>query len=374
MKKIKVLLVNPTAVLAGGTVIANSLAKKLDPEEFEVVCFFPSAGPAVAAFGAASSVRVAVNPMPSWSSTIWRIRRLIAGERFDIVHAHGTRAKFFVWLALSSFRNKPKFIYTVHGFHIAHAPFPMNALLVLCERISNHGVDVVTCVSEGDRNAILKWRTAPAAKVTVVKNGIEMEKFEAPPRAIAEKRAGLGIGDETVLLSNARLHPQKDVSTILKALQPIIARQPAVRLLVVGDGPLRESLEHEAKMLGVSSHAKFLGYRNDIPELLHIADIVILSTNWEGLPLVPLEAGAAKKPIVASDVPGVRETVVDGETGYLFREGNAKDLAEKIMRLIESADLRHRLGERGFEYVRKNFDAQTMVARYAELYRKQKPA
>jgi glycosyltransferase involved in cell wall biosynthesis len=143
-----------------------------------------------------------------------------------------------------------------------------------------------------------------------------------------------------------------------------------VRLLVIGDGPLRQALETEAKSLSIIRQVQFLGYRDDIPELLNVADIVILSTNWEGLPLVPLEAAACKKPVIASDVIGVQETVVNGETGYLFKKGDAHDLAEKIKNLLENPELRRKMGENGYRFVIQNFSLENMVLRYDALYEK----
>ena len=141
-----------------------------------------------------------------------------------------------------------------------------------------------------------------------------------------------------------------------------------VELLIIGDGPLRKSLEKETKDLDLDEHIKFLGFREDIPVLIHLSDIIILSTHWEALGLVSLEAGACKKPIVASDVDGPREAVIDGKTGFLFRPGSAKELSEKILELYHSEELRKKMGKNGYQFVLEKFNKERMIKEYKNLY------
>lgn len=296
------------------------------------------------------------------------VRRFLAGKEPAILHAHGTRASFWARLAVVGLSNKPKIIYTLHGFHLPRRGFLSRWFLLALERCLNKLTDVLVCVSESDKNLVLKYRTISSKKIRVIKNGIDIKKFQISQDQIQQTKKELGLKDSFVLCSIGRLHPPKDFSTILKALKLIVARVQNVKLLIVGDGPLREPLEREARALGLNAHVEFLGFREDIPALINLSDIVVLSTHWEGLPLVPLEVGASKKPIIASNVDGVREAIINGKTGFLFKPGSAKDLAGKILKLFRSKGLRAKVGERGFEFISKNFSQEKMAGKYQRLY------
>lgn len=300
--------------------------------------------------------------------TTKQVRKIIDKVKPDIVHAHGTRAAFLARLAVLRLKNKPKIIYTLHGFHIIRKNIVFKNLLIVLERFLNHWTDILVCVSEADKDLVLKYKTIDPKKIRVIKNGIDIERFQLAPKIAEQAKLVWQLKNKLVLCSIGRLHPPKDFSTILKALKIVIPQIGNVELLIIGDGPLREPLEREAKELGLLKYVKFLGFREDTPVLINLSDIVILSTKWEGLPLVPLEAGACKKPIIASDVGGVRETVLNKKTGLLFKPGSAKDLAEKILELAKSEELREKLGQRAFGFVSKNFSKQKMIKEYQNLY------
>ncbi len=307
-------------------------------------------------------------PKSNLFKLIKELRRIIRKESPDIVHVHGTRAATWGRLAIANLKNRPKIAYTLHGFHIVRRNFLIRWLLLIMERFLNRWTDILICVSETDRNLVLKYKTISPKKIKVIKNGIDIEKFQIDQKRTQKTKKELGLENKFVLCSIGRLHPQKDFSTILRALKLIVPQIQNVKLLIVGDGPLRKSLENETAQLGLNEYVKFLGFREDIPVLINLSDTVILSTYWEGLPLVPLEAGASKKPIVASNVDGVRETIIDGKTVFLFEPKSEKDLAEKIIKLYQDEELRKEMGERGFEFVKTNFSLEKMVRAYQDLY------
>lgn len=311
---------------------------------------------------------------PLWQGVllknILRIRRVIQKEKPEIVHCHGTRAAFWTRLAVIGLKSKPKLIYTLHGFHIIRKPFFVKWPLLLAEKILNRWTDVLVCVSEADKNLVLRYKTISPEKIRVIKNGIDIEKFQVDEELAKIEKEKLGLTDKFVLAGIGRLHPPKDFSTILRALKLIVSRVQNVKLLIVGDGPLREALEKEVKELNVENYVEFLGLRKDIPVLINLSDILILSTYWEGLPLTPLEVGASKKPIIASNIEGVNETIIDGTTGFLFKPKSAEDLADKILRLYKDEELRQKMGEQGFNYASKHFSKERMVEEYKNLYEK----
>lgn len=300
--------------------------------------------------------------------TVKQVRKVIQKVSPDIIHTHGTRAAFWARLAVLRLKNKPKIIYTLHGFHIVRRGFFLRWPLIFAERFLNRWTDILVCVSEADKDLVLKYKTIDPQKIRLIRNGIGIERFQLASDITEQAKEALGLKNKLVLCSIGRLHRPKDFSTILKALKIVVFQLKDVRLLIIGDGPLREELEKETRDLGLNEYVRFLGWREDVPTLLNLSDMVILSTRWEGLPLVPLEAGACQRPVIASDVDGVRETVIDKKTGLLFKPGSGKDLAEKILELVESEERGTKLGQRAFKFISQNFSKQKMVKEYQDLY------
>lgn len=354
---IKIFQVNSYSGLGGGQRVMFDIVQGLK-DKFEFIIIAPS-GPFLKKYsqiGWKVEELTALNPF----QVIKQVRNFIKKETPDILHIHGTRAAFWVRLAVIWLKNRPKLIYTLHGFHIVRRNFLSRWFLIRIERFLNHWTDILVCVSKADRNLVLKYKTILPEKIITIKNGIDIDKFKV--------KRELELENSFTLSSIGRLHPPKDFSTILRALKLIISQIKNVKLLIIGDGPLRKSLEREARRLALGDYVKFLGFRKDIPVLISISDLVILSTKWEGLPLVPLEAGAARKPIIASNVEGVRETIIDGETGFLFKFGSARDLADKILKLSRSKELSKKIGDTAYNFVSENFNKERMIREYQNLY------
>ncbi len=365
-KKTKILIVNPSADLGGGNTISNNLAEGLDKDYFDVFCFFPNRGLASETIN--SNIKFFYSSKNSFFYIIKTLQGIIKQNQINIVHAQGTRAAFWIRMLFLFSINRPKIIYTLHGFHIIRKNFIIKNILLFFERILNQCIDFLICVGESDKNLVLKYKTISPNKIKIIKNGIDLLKFQVNPENTQNIKNELHLNDKLILSSIARLHSQKDISTILKSLKIISSKIDNFILLIIGDGPLRQSLEEEVKDLNIINKVIFLGARKDVPILINISDIVILSTNWEGLPLIPLETGASKKPIIASNVDGVRETIIDGKTGFLFKKGFPEDLSDKILKLATSEQLRKEMGENGFKYVLENFSKEKMTKEYQNLY------
>jgi len=362
---VKVLQVNPYSGIGGGEAVMFSIVKSLK-DKFEFIVATPEGF----YFEKYKRLNVKIYKLSaSLLKDIFKVRIIIKHEQPEILHAHGTRAAVLARIAIFFVKRKPKLIYTIHGFHITRRNWIVKEILLLFERFLNRWTNnIVVCVSESDKRRVLKYKMIRPEKIRIVRNGINIQKFQISQDKIQKTKEELGVRDEFILISIARLHPQKDIATILSALKLLVAQIRDIRLLIVGDGPLRRLLENKMEGLDLRKYVKFLGFRNDTPVLINLSDVVVLSTNWEGLPLVPIEAGASKKPIVASDVEGVREVVVNNKTGYLFKKGDAKDLAEKILKLYQDEKLRIEVGEEGYKFVLDNFSKERMVEEYKKLY------
>jgi glycosyltransferase involved in cell wall biosynthesis len=141
-----------------------------------------------------------------------------------------------------------------------------------------------------------------------------------------------------------------------------------VRFRIVGDGPLRESLESQSRALGVDGIVEFLGARNDVPAQLRHFDLFVLPSLWEGLPYVLLEAMAAGLPIVTTDVDGVREVITDGREGIVVPSRNARALADAIVGLMANSARRSRLGVNGAQGVKERFSLDAMIEQTVDVY------
>jgi len=189
----------------------------------------------------------------------------------------------------------------------------------------------------------------------VVPLGIDLQRFGS---------AQPGLAKQGPLVGNvARLAEQKDHRTLLAAVPAVVARRPGTRFVIAGDGELREELERAAEGLPVD----FLGHREDVPMLLASLDVFAFPSQFEGLCLAVIEAQAAGVPVVATSVGGLRETVVDGETGLLVPPRDPRALADAIVRLLDDPELSARLAEEARRRAQRYSEAR-MVAQTLELY------
>ena len=179
-------------------------------------------------------------------------------------------------------------------------------------------------------------------------------------------REAIGVGQDVPLVGSiGRLVPIKDHATLFAA----IARAPGVHLAVIGDGELRDRLESLSRELGIADRAHFTGWWEDVPAALADLDLVVLSSRNEGTPVVLIEALAAARPVVATDVGGVRYVVQDGETGWLWPAGDVETLTSLVRRVIDEPGVARQLALEGRRRVSERFGQERMLAEHAALYR-----
>jgi glycosyltransferase involved in cell wall biosynthesis len=222
----------------------------------------------------------------------------------------------------------------------------------------------------GNSNAVVEFYEqlgVPSAKLAMIYSGAN---DEPPPQVDARSiRTSLGFeASAPLVLFAGRLADQKRVDDLLKALDLLQYVQPDARTVIVGDGPLRDRLEETARAHHLEDRVRFLGHRDDVPALMTASDLVVLPSAFEGLPNVVLEAMRFRKPVVATAAPGTTELVVNGVTGLLVPVGNPPLLARALRDIIRNPMMAARFGEAGRARVESGFRAETMVARFAELY------
>jgi glycosyltransferase involved in cell wall biosynthesis len=213
----------------------------------------------------------------------------------------------------------------------------------------------------------MRYKLCAPPQAKVIHNGIDAETI-ADAAAQAKEPAELKGRSRPVIGTVARLHYQKNIPTLLSAAAVLRRRFPGITVVIAGDGPERSSLEGICRRLGVEKNVFFLGERHDIPELLNVMQVFVLPSRWEGLPYALLEAGAAKKPVAAAAVDGIREVIESGRNGLLVPEGRPDDLAEAIQRLLDDEESAEMFGEKLYKDVVRKFSLSRMADQTRNLY------
>lgn len=280
--------------------------------------------------------------------------RLFRRVRPDIVHANSSKAGVLGRLAAPLAR-VPVRVFTVHGWAFkAHTGLAAR-LYLWAERLVRPLTTMVVCVSESERELGIDLGTCDADRSIVIPNAVALPELRpGPPRSVP------------VLVSVGRLKQPKDFGTLVEALAGIKRDFEAV---VVGDGPERDEVAQAIRHHGLTERVELAGTRDDVGQILAGADVFVLSSRSEGMPMSALEAMAAGLPVVATAVGGVPELVLEGETGFLVPTGDAPALGHALERLLNDTDLRRRLGDAGRRRAETTFALRDWQAAHLELYR-----
>jgi glycosyltransferase involved in cell wall biosynthesis len=229
--------------------------------------------------------------------------------------------------------------------------------------------DRLIAVSPEVREYHLNKTGVPASKIMVIENGVDVTAFAGHENGAKDIRTEFGIAPTAPLFGIiGRLKPQKDLPTFLLAAVEILRQQNDARFLVVGDGPLQVELEAQAKELGLFPALIFTGMRKDIPTIMKALDVLVLSSLWEGLPVILLEAMAAARPVVATGVDGIRSVVLADESALLVDTSSPSALAQACLKLARDPDLREKMGNAGFKRVADFYSLDAMIDRISNLY------
>lgn len=330
-----------------------TLAAGLQTRGWEV----ETAGPAGVLDGLwPQTASVAVGLGRSTPGAVRALRPLVA--RAQVVHAHGLTAGWSAWLAGAG----TKLVVTVHNLVLDEAAGPAAPILRWFEaRLPRRAREVIV-ISEPMRRRFDPKGTNPHLSVIA-----PVVFAPVPQRTRAEVRTELAVADGSrLVVLVGRLHPQKGIATLIDA----VAHLPdGVQVVVAGEGPLRGELTAQIERLGLDHRVRLLGARSDAADLMAAADVVVVSSIWEGFGLVVAEALYLARPVVATDVGPVASMVADGVTGRLIPPGDPAALASALADLLADPQRAAAMGRAGAERVRSNFDGNTLVARVDALYR-----
>jgi len=292
-----------------------------------------------------------------------RLRSLLIKLKPDIVHTHGGRANFYGRLA-ARLAGIPLVVTTVHShIDLDYSALIPNMWFSAVDKLTRGLADRFIAVSHELGAALGKQGVIPD-RISVVHNGIA--ELTAEPQLL---RTEFGLQSDPVICAVGRLVPVKRFDILLRAYAHVLARVPAAKLVLVGDGPLEAKLRHLAVELNISHAVTFAGYRSDARQLLGGADVFVTSSAMEGLPIVLLEALAAKVPVVATAVGGIPEVIVPQVSGLLVPPCDPRQLADAIILCLEEPLAAVARAEVGQAWVYRHATAGAMAAKTAAVYR-----
>lgn len=294
------------------------------------------------------------------------VLRLISDTGVSLVHTHMAKAGIVGRVAA---RHSKTTVRTVHTFdgHVLSGYFsaPVQRSFIAMERWLASRTDVLIAVSDEVRDSLLDLGIGHMDQFHVIRHGFDLSSFLAVETQTGAVRRDLGLSNATPLVGIVgRLVPIKDHATMLRA----IARLPDVHLAVLGDGEKRSEVEGLVERLGLSNRVHMLGWRHDVAACYADIDVVALTSRNEGTPVSLIEASAAARPIISTDVGGVRTVISDGKTGLLVGAEDDAAIASAIRRLIDDPAFARGLGTSGRSFVRKRFDQKRLVAETTALY------
>lgn len=298
-----------------------------------------------------------------------RLARIVRRFQPHVVHSHMIHANLLARIT-RILAPVPVLISTAHSTFETGRFFGNEASTHFVYRVTDWLTDATSQVSREGFERYLRGRAARADKLVYIPNGVDTNRF-APNSAIrVAKRRELALGEEEfVWLAVGRLEKAKDYPTLLRAFSLVIKVKQNARLLIAGKGSMLEEVERLIEELRLGERVLLLGSRGDVPELMNAADAYAMSSLWEGMPLVLLEAHASGLPIVATRVGDNVEIVREGVSGFLVPPGDVLALAGAMKRLMELTPLeRKEMGLRGRRWVEERFSLDKVVEDWEALY------
>ncbi len=318
------------------------------PDDATLVASFRRAGVTVARLPKLASVD------PAWPL---RLASWFRKERVAVVHTHNELPLLRA--------TGPARLVGARIVHTKHGPHPAPLRERVARRLASMAVSTFVAVSRDTARAALAQREVYPAKLRIIDNGIELAPYRRDPAIAARVRETLGFSPTARLVGSVgRLAPVKNHEGLLRALVPYLTADR--HLVVVGEGSERSALARAATVLGIERHVRWLGARDDVPQLLQAFDALVVSSHVEGQPLVVIEAMAAGVPVVSYAVGGIPDAF--GDAAYLVPSGDEEGLGRATARVTDDAVLAGELVRRGAALVEARHSAEAMVAAYDLAY------
>ena len=310
-----------------------------------------------------------LNPLQDFLA-LRAIRRTLAQFQPQIVHTHSSKAGILGRLAAHQLRIPA--VHTIHGaaFHFGQ-PAPLHFAYRQAEKLAARWCSHFISVCDAMTRQYVQAGIAPVEKFTTIYSGMDVDRFLQPAVPPHEIRKRLNLQEDDIVFGKVgRLFNLKGHNYLIESAAAVAAAIPHARFLLVGDGSLRQTYQNRIQQLGLTDRFVFTGLvpPEQVPEFIHAMDIVVHTSDWEGLPRVVPQGLLAGKPVVAFDIDGTPEVCIEGVTGCLVPHRNTSLLASAMIRLGRDSELRTALGNRGRELFTQQFRHEYMTARIREVY------
>lgn len=320
-------------------------------------------------FSAASPGDVDITPLALSSASHvaagTRFARLLVRGQFQIVHSHMFWSSLFASPIAWACR-VPVIVETLHGTEAWRTGWKANRIV---DRATTRFVSKYVAVCESDARFLGNKKHVPAKKIAIIHNGVDTRRFAIPQDARNAIRHALGFTEaDSVLVAVARLHPGKGHRVLLDAMRQLLHSYPKLKLICLGEGQGEPELRALCENFGLAHCVRLVGYQQNVSEWLAAADINVLPTFYEGLPLTILEAMASGLPTVASNVGGIPEAIEDGVSGLLVPPGDPRRLAKALSFLLRDAATRARIGHAAHARVLRSFVLEQQVSSTEKMY------
>lgn len=299
-------------------------------------------------------------------SAALQLAEILRSRRVDILHSHIFYASLFASPVAWSC-SVPMIIETPHVREYWRREGLKSRFVI--DRLVGRCVNRYIAVSEANGRYLTEHKGLPAQKISVIHNGSDLKRFRHLRHKSEALKKKLGFRmEELVLLVAGRLEPQKGHSVLLNALPQVRRVFPNARTVFAGEGELLPQLQRQVTALGLQGAVDFVGFQNNMEEWFSVADITVLPSFYEGLPLVAIESLAAGTPVVATAVDGTPEIVIHERTGLTVPPGAPEQLAASICRLLADPALRSKFGNAGRSWVEEEFSQEKQIKRTEDLY------
>ena len=292
---------------------------------------------------------------------LFSLLRVIARKKIKLLHAHLLITDIYGWIAAKLSRTP--FVITFHGKNLMNLKHGKSVFCFVAEH-----TDRVVFICDNIKEEIRESLRLPLNNCTTIYNGIDLHKSPVTysPRIFAKN---LGIHSSSLVVGSiGSLRPVKGYEILLEAVPSVAEAFPQVNFLIMGDGVLRDSLELKVKGLKLEKNVIFLGHRDDVSKIIRLFDVFVLPSLTEGVSIALLEAMAASRPVVATNVGGNPEVMVSNKTGLLVPPGSPGALSEAIIKLLQDKPMREQMGKAGRKRVVQHFSLEAFVNKHIELY------
>jgi glycosyltransferase involved in cell wall biosynthesis len=309
-----------------------------------------------------------VNPFKDIPA-FFKLLSILRKGRFQIAHTHTAKAGALGRLA-ALYANIPVIVHTPHGHNFYGYFNPLaSKMIIFIERYLARFTDAIIALTELEKSDFVRYKVAPESKMRVIYQGLELEEYakSASDRDSFKKLLRIQP-DDLVAGVVSRIEPVKGVIYFVQAAKLVLERLPKAKFIIAGEGSQRAGLEQKVIQLGLKDSVIFAGWREDVPEILSILDVLVQPSLNEAVGISLLEAQAAGLAVVATSVGGIPEVVKDGTTGILVPPGDISKISQAIIALLSDSAKRQSYGREGRRWVSGKFSVEIMAKNTSSLY------